>query len=344
MSDQQDAFRLHTPAARSSLPPNPDQSGPDQSDPAPPSIPATGGRVLYLDRPDGTRLRAAHWPGGTSQVLLLNGRTEFIERNLETVAALQARGFQVWTLDWRGQGGSTRPLPDPMRNHVHSFDDHLADLDHLVRDHIGTAHPLLMLAHSMGGHLGLRYLAMRPALFRGAVLSAPMIDFRRGPGLSRGAARLLARLACLLPGLPNRYGPGTSRTPLADSPFQDNPLTSCPTRFAHDRAWSRHRPDLLCGGATWGWLRAATASIAEVNRRDFAARLTLPLLIVLAGDERLVDNRAARALAARLQHAHLQHASLIELRNARHELLREADSIRTTFWAAFDRFVATISP
>jgi lysophospholipase len=339
MSDQQDTLRLHTPAARSPLDGRPHPAAPADPDPAPPGIADTGGRILHFARPDGTRLRVAHWPGGTSPVLLLNGRTEFIERHLETVAALQARGFQVWTLDWRGQGGSTRPLPDPFRNHVRSFDDHLADLDHLVRDQIGTGHKLLMLAHSMGGHLGARYLAMRPSWFRGAVLSAPMIDFRRAPTLPRAAARLLARFACLLPGQALRYRPGTARTPLADSPFEGNPLTTCPERFAHDRAWIRHRPDLLCGGATWGWLRAATASIAELHRPDLAARLTVPLLIVLAGDERLVDNPAARAFAARLPQA-----SLIELPGARHELLRETDAIRGAFWAAFDRFVATIEP
>lgn len=339
MSDQQDASRPQTAALEAPPATRPSRTDRKSRDAEPPGIVATGGRILYLNRPDGTRLRAAHWPGGTRRVLLLNGRTEFIERHLETVAALSARGFQVWTLDWRGQGGSTRPLPDPMRNHVGSFDDHLADLDHLVRNEIGAAHPMLMLAHSMGGHLGLRYLALRPALFRGAVLSAPMIDFRRGPGLSRGAARQLARLACLLPGMSHRYGPGTARTPLEDSPFADNPLTSCPERFARDRAWIRHRPDLLCGGVTWGWLRAATASIAKVNRPDFATRLTLPFLVVLAGDERLVDNRAARALAQRLPHV-----SLVELPAARHELLREADPIRAAFWTAFDRFVATICP
>ena len=305
--------------------------------PLPESIEGSGGRVVWVETPDRARLRAANWPGERATVLFLNGRTEFIERNLETVAALRQRGFAVWTLDWRGQGGSSRLLPDPMRNHVRSFDNHLSDLDLLVRDHIGPANPLLMLAHSMGGHLGLRYLAMRPGRFARAILTVPMIDFLRGPRLSGRRAWALAHAACLIPGLAARFGPGTSRAPDPHRPFAGNPLTSCPERFAADRAWIEQRPDLISGGATWGWLRAATASIAKLDRTAVTARIDLPVLIALAGHERLVDNAAARAFAARLPQA-----TILELPEARHEILREADPSRVNFWAEFDRFVASV--
>lgn len=303
------------------------------------SIAASGGREIWLDMPGGIRLRAAEWPGDRATILLLNGRTEFIERHLEAVDQLRRRGFSVWSMDWRGQGASSRLLADPMRNHVQSFEDHLADLDLLVRTRIDPAAPLLMLAHSMGGHLGARYLAKRPDRFAGAILSAPMIDFPRGRYLSRTGARLLARAATLLPGLHTRFGPGTRRIPDPDRPFHANPLTSCAERFAIDRAWLRERPELISGGATWGWLRAATASIAAMHHPGFTARLDLPVLIVLAGDERLVDNAATRAFAARLPHG-----TLLELPTARHELLRETDANQALFWAGFDRFVAPLAP
>ena len=299
------------------------------------TIEGGGGRVVWLDAPDGARLRAAHWPGERATLLFLSGRTEFIERNLETVDALRDRGFAVWTLDWRGQGGSGRALRDTMRNHVRSFDDHLADLDRLVAEQIGPAGPLLMLAHSMGGHIGLRYLAMRPGRFARAVLTAPMIDFIRPARLSRRGAWALAHAACLLPSLSGRFGPGTARAPDPHRPFDGNPLTACPERFAADRAWLEQYPELVSGGATWGWLRAATASIAKLHQPTVAARIDCPVLIALAGHERLVDNAATRAFTARLKHA-----TILELPEARHEILRETDATRARFWAEFDRFVA----
>src|SRR3954451_4733110 len=47
--------------------------------------------------------------------VLLHGQTEFIEKYLEVIGELWARGFTVATMDWRGQGGSVRSLPNPLK-------------------------------------------------------------------------------------------------------------------------------------------------------------------------------------------------------------------------------------
>lgn len=304
------------------------------------SIEAAGGSVHWLDAPDGLRLRAAHWPGGPrGTVLLLNGRTEFIEKYLEPVQELRSRGFAVWTLDWRGQGLSSRLLPSPLPGHAVRFTDYLDDLDPLLRLVLPgvQGRPLVLLAHSMGGHLGARLLARRPGLFARAILCAPMMDFRRKRGLTLRAVRLVAWAACLVPGVAARPGPGTARLPPLDRPFEDNPLTGCPDRYAADAAWQRDRPALQVGGATWGWLRAASASIAALHRPDAVRAITLPVLVLVAGDDRLVDNRATRRFAARLPDA-----ELVEFPGARHELLREHDRRRILAWAAIDRFLAPL--
>ncbi len=304
-------------------------------------IEASGGTVHWLDTPDGLRLRAAAWPDGPrGTVLLLNGRTEFIEKYLEPVAELRSRGFAVWSLDWRGQGQSSRLLPDPVPGHAVRFTDHLGDLD-LLLDRLvlpdARGRPLVLLAHSMGGHLGAHLLARRAPLFGRAILLAPMMDFRHKRGLSLRSVRLLASAACLVPGVAGRPGPGTSRLPPLDRPFDDNPLTGCADRYAADAAWMREQPGLQVGGATWGWLRAASASIAALHRPSFARAITCPVLVLLAGDDRLVDNRATRRFAARLPQA-----TLVEFPGARHELLREHDAHRRMVWDAVDRFLAPI--
>jgi len=301
-------------------------------------IEASGGAVHWLES-GGVRLRAASWPGaGAGTVLLLHGRTEFIEKYLETVAALRQRGFAVWTMDWRGQGRSARLLPDPLANHVRSFEDHLHDLDSLL----AVAEPLhqppfLILGQSMGAHLALRLMARPPGVFERAVLVAPMIDFLRPNRMPLRAAHLLASLACAVPRMAGRFSPGTRRIPDRNLAFEANPLTSCARRFAADLAWL-DRPGLVVGGATWGWLRAAAASVAVMRRPAFASQVTAPLLMVLAGADAIVDNVAARRLAQRLPSARL-----VEIEGARHELLREHDSHQTQLWAAIDGFI-TPSP
>ena len=297
-------------------------------------IKASGGTVHWLAG-EGVRLRAAHWPGaGTGTVLLLHGRTEFIEKYLETVTELRRRGYAVWTLDWRGQGRSTRLLVDPVPNHVRSFDDHLRDLEQLIASAEPTlARPFLVLGQSMGAHLALRLMARRPDLFDRAVLAAPMIDFLRPGRMPLRVAHMLAWSACAVPGMAGRFAPGTGHIPDRQRPFEGNPLTSCARRFAADLAWF-DRPGLAVGGATWGWLRAAAASVAAMRHPGFAGRVTTPVLLVLAGADALVDNAAARRLAARLPDA-----KLVEIAGARHELLREHDSHQALLWQAFDAFV-----
>ena len=297
-------------------------------------IEASGGTVHWLAG-EGIRLRAAHWPGaGEGTALLLHGRTEFIEKYLETVTELRRRGYAVWTLDWRGQGRSTRLLPDPVPNHVRSFDDHLHDLEQLIAlAEPSLARPFVVLGQSMGAHLALRLMARRPGLFERAVLAAPMVDFLRPGRMPLRAAHLMAWSACVMPGMAGRFAPGTGRIPDPNRAFAGNPLTSCARRFAADLAWHGH-PGLVVGGATWGWLRAASRSVSHMRRAGFARQVTTPVLMMLAGADALVDNAAARRLAARLPKARV-----VEFEGARHELLREHDAYQARLWAAFDAFV-----
>ena len=293
--------------------------------------------IVWIDAPDGVRLRAAHWPGARATVLLLSGRGEYIEQYRETVDALLDRGFGVWMFDWRGQGLSTRPLTDPLKHHVLNFERYLDDAELLLDRHVvpgleGRA--LLMVAHSMGGHLGLRLLTRRPELFARAVISAPMIDFLGWGAGMRAFARMVFRVGCLL-GLTERFGPGTPSRPNLDPVFEGNPLTSCPERFAARATLLRLTPAVHLGGATWGWLRAATQSQAALQRA--VGRITVPTLVAIAGVDRLVDSRTTRAFVRRLPQG-----EALELPGARHELLREHDRYRLPFWAAIDRFLGVV--
>jgi len=295
------------------------------------TIEASGGTVHWIERGP-IRLRAAHWPSGPRTCLLLHGRTEFMEKYVDTVAALRRRGFAVWSLDWRGQGRSSRLIADPLPNHVGSFQDFDEDLVALLA--LAGPAPVVALGQSMGAHIALRAMATHPTRFDRAVLVSPMIDFRRPHDLPLAMLRVAAALACAVPGGAARIGPGTTRMPDPNRAFDGNPLNTSPDRFAADLVWLQ-QDGLAVGGATWGWLRAAAASVAAMRHPAFARRITAPVLMVLAGEERIVDNAAARRLAARLPDARV-----VEISGARHELLREHDDHQAQLWAAFDTFVA----
>lgn len=306
------------------------------------AVEAHGGTVTFGTAADGVVLRTAHFPAPEAckeapPFLFLNGRTDFIEKNLETVDALHRRGHAVWTLDWRGQGRSGRMLDDPVKGHVSTFDLFLDDLDHIVETVVRPAlggRRMILLAHSMGGNIGMRFLHRRPELFERAVFTAPMISFIV-PRVPNRVAHLLARAACGLPARAGRYAPGNGPDDPAARLFDDNRLTTCQDRFERTRSWLRHDRNLHLGGITWGWLRAALDSACVVGRTGFAESIGVPVLVLIAGNETIVDNAAIRHFVGRLPRGRLA-----SIDDARHELLLEADGPRERVWETIDGFLA----
>lgn len=296
-------------------------------------------QTRYICGREGDRLRTATFdaaPGSRPRgvCVLLSGQTEFIEKYGEVIGELQLRGFRVATLDWRGQGGSRRDLPNRLKAHIGDFAEYDEDLtafmDMVVRPM--SERPPLALAHSMGGHILLRALHARSKQFAAAVFSAPMVDF-----LTRGYPRPVARAACYLHNLFGRADDWVwgmdGRDPLMMS-FADQLVTSDTARFQRSQDLIARHPEIRLTGPTWGWLEAAYRSIARMNRAGYAEKITTPVLICGAGKDRIVNTPATATFAKRLPNG-----TYLEFENAEHEILMENDAIRARFWNAFDGFV-----
>lgn len=289
---------------------------------------------------DGGGMRFARWEPtrgphrGT--VAVFTGRSEFIEKYFEVVADLRRRGFAVAAMDWRGQGGSHRPLANPRKSWVRSFAEYDQDLACFMRA-VVLPHcppPHIALAHSMGAHILLRNAGQSPCWFQRMVLSAPMLRFHDAKvGGSQRVARIYAAAGSLL-GASRAYVRGASDESGDPTLFEGNPLTSDSARFARNRALIEAAPQLLTGGPTIGWLAAAYRSMAMLSRRDWADRVRVPVLVFSAGKDAIVDPRATERLVALLKSG-----THIALPRARHEILQECDDIRGRFWAAFDAYL-----
>ena len=296
-------------------------------------------QARYICGREGDRLRTATFdaaPGSRPRgvCVLLSGQTEFIEKYREVIGELQLRGFRVATLDWRGQGGSQRDLPNRLKAHIANFAEYDEDLtafmDMVVRPM--SERPPIALAHSMGGHILMRALHTKPKQFAAAVFSAPMIDF-----LTRGYPRPVARTACYLQNLFGRADDWVwgmdGRDPLMMS-FADQLVTSDTARFQRTQDFLAKHPDIRLVGPTWGWLEAAYRSIARTDAPGYAEKITTPVLVCGAGKDRIVNTDATAKFAKRLPHG-----TYLEFGDAEHEILMENDSIRARFWNAFDGFV-----
>jgi lysophospholipase len=84
---------------------------------------------------------------------------------------------------------------------------------------------------------------------------------------------------------------------------------------------------------TYGWLSAAIKSTDILHKPGFAKKITTAILIISAGEDSVVSNKAQKKICALLPDC-----EFIEIPRARHEILRETDAVRSIFWEKFDRF------
>jgi lysophospholipase len=225
---------------------------------------------------------------------------------------------------------------DAYTGHVPDFGCWIADLAALWRNWAeGRRGPLVLVGHSMGGHLVLRAAAERrlvppPAAL---VLVAPMLDVlpERVPLFIR---RLFARVRCAM-GDPRRPAWKGSERPGEVPVFRQRLLTHDGERYADELYWREARPELAMGTGSWGWVRAALASIGHLRRSGALEQVAAPVLMLGTRADRLVGTRAMRRAADRLPHAE----TLWFGAEAAHEILREADPIRERALAQIDRFL-----
>jgi lysophospholipase len=137
-----------------------------------------GAEIIWYEGKGGLRLRLLYAPArGEPRALALvcPGRTEFIEKYFEVVRDLQKRGFAIALFDWPGQGLSDRPMKDPMRGHIRSFDWYVDALTRGIATLGDRALPKqVVLAHSMGGAVALEAMRRREIRPVAAAFSAPM--------------------------------------------------------------------------------------------------------------------------------------------------------------------------
>ncbi len=72
----------------------------------------------------------------------------------------------------------------------------------------------------------------------------------------------------------------------------------------------------------------------QISEPEFRTQLSVPSLIVAAGDDKVVNSQAAEELGD-----YLHTASCLTIDGAMHEQFHERDVFREQLWAAFDAFI-----
>ncbi|WP_289041661.1 alpha/beta hydrolase [uncultured Aliiroseovarius sp.] len=292
-----------------------------------------GGLAFWRVTSDGVRVRLAHWPraDGTKSrgtILLLPGRTEYIEKYGLNAAELAARGFDTLTIDWRGQGLADRPDAERVLGHVGHFDEYQRDLDAMMaqaRD-LDLPRPFTMLAHSMGGCIGVRALHNGLDVV-GACFSAPMW----GIILSKPLRPMAWGFSWALHWSPWKMtlSPGTAReTYVLAEPFEGNMLTTDRTMWTMMQQQAKAHPELTLGGPTAGWLFAALTEMHALARLPVP---NVPAVTWLGSNERIVESVPIHRLMADWPKGRLE-----VLRDREHEVLMEDPTVRGQVYASIE--------
>jgi len=294
-------------------------------------------KAYWLTTSDGVRLRAGHAASqsGKGTVFLLPGRTEYIEKYGHTARDVVRAGFDMVTIDWRGQGLADRLGDDPMVGHVGTFLDYQKDwaaVRAFARDR-DLPRPWHMIAHSMGGCIGLRAL-MSGSDIRAVMFTGPMWGIDMAAYL-RPVAWTLTRIAKAL-GQGHRLAAGTSAKsyPMSER-FADNMLTTDRDMFDYMRRHVQAEPRFGLGGPSYAWLGSA---IAECNALAQMKSPAMPALCCLGSNERIVDTTRIRD-----RMTNWPGGKLLLVDGAEHEVLMETAGTRKQVTGAAMSLFASFS-
>jgi alpha-beta hydrolase superfamily lysophospholipase len=206
-------------------------------------------------------------------VVLCHGYGEHIGRYDYVAARLNDAGYLVVGADHHGHGRSGG------RPGEISFDRAVADLDRVVlsQAEVHPRLPIVLLGHSMGGGIALRYTLAHPERLVGLILSAPLVWVEANP-LTKLIGSLIARVCPRLP-LVELDPKLVSRDPEVVAAYESDPLV-------------RHKP--IPAGVAAGFVAHASTILDDVED------IHLPTLLLWGTADGLCPPVGARALAEAL--------------------------------------------
>ncbi len=226
---------------------------------------------------DGLTLALYDWrvaTGGARGVVLLHGLGEHAVRHARLARGFQDSGWAVRAFDWRGHGHSDGARGD-VPHGAALLDDAKLVIDDFAQE-LGAA-PLLF-GHSMGGLFAARLACTSSVPLAGLLLSSPALAVNLSP-LQKLLLHTLTRLA-----------PGWG----APNGLQSRYLS-------HDQAVvDAYDKDPLVHRVISARLLQAMRTAIDYTQQH-AGQLALPVLLQIAGDDRIVDKNGSLQFYSRLR-------------------------------------------
>ncbi len=218
---------------------------------------------------DGLELYWQVWqPGGNPKAVfaVVHGYGEHSGRYLNPVKYFVPRGYTFYAYDLRGHGKSPG-----QRGHIRRFDEYLIDTDEFLKFVRGREpdREIFLLGHSLGGLIVSAYCeGFSTSDLAGLLMSSAFLGFKMQ--VSGGKAMLARVMSSLMPALsmPNDLSASLlSHDPAVVLAYDTDPLN-------HHVATARFFTEVVA---------------AQVRTLESASAVKLPLLVMYAGDDQIVD-------------------------------------------------------
>ncbi len=275
-----------------------------------------------FQNPDGLVLTGVRLKKQSAEptLVIIPGRGEIAHKFAELLYCLDKLNLDIAILFCRGQGESTRLLPDPQKCHIEDFNKFRDDLQFMLGKLEIKNYNLM--AFSLGCLLSLDLIKYGSNLPLKASLIAPFIwPYFKAPRIVlEGALRLLGWLSFTR----LNYTPhGSEYKRLA---FEANHHSHCNERFNRYHDYYVAHPELTIGGPTYSFLRQTTLKQTEFLRQPFDFKL--PVKAYLAGLDKVVDSQVSGEFFQ--SHSHDTVPPQYELIDGMfHDVINESDEFRT---------------
>jgi len=252
--------------------------------------------------------------------VIIPGRTEPTRKYAEVVWDLRDEEADFFLMDHRGQGYSERMLTDPHKGYVKNFEDYIDDFDKFLQKEVLNRgyEKIYLIAHSMGGAIGLYHHILNGRTFDKIVAVAPMLEVETGSFSHTFTINYMRFLTVM--GLGENFVHGADRGSV-DFPFENNEVTHSEARFKMARDLEREDLSLVMGGATNHWVVEALVAGRKISRKKKKLK-DVPILLLQAGQDTFVRSRRQNKVCK------LKNCRKVRFEDAKHEILMESDDIR----------------
>jgi alpha-beta hydrolase superfamily lysophospholipase len=218
--------------------------------------------IFYRHRPAGNEV---------ARMVIAHGLGEHSGRYAHVIDIIASLGISVWAIDHRGHGQS-----EGKRGHIVSIDQYLDDLQKLIKiakKDMPAKMKFFLLGHSMGGLIVLNFIEKYPDTANGVIVSSPGLSpGMKVPLIKGAAAKILSRLCPAL--------------------TFDNELDSSVLSHDNHVVKGYNNDPLVHRNITARWFTEFFNAM-EKTKSD-ASKITMPVLMQVAGDDRLVDAETSR--------------------------------------------------